>query len=765
MRNRLPIDDHLESICQGLRENAALVLEAPPGAGKTTVVPLALLHEPWVGHRTILVLEPRRVAAKAAARRMASLLGQEVGHTVGYRVRNETRVGAATRIEVITEGVLTRMLIDDPELSSVAAILFDEFHERSLHADIGLGLALLTQQLLRPDLRLVIMSATLASLPLERIMLDAVQVRSEGRQYPVQTTWLKRRDDRPLPTLVGAAVMDVRAADPDGDILVFLPGMKEIRRCDEHLHAVLRDADVDVQVLHGDLPPEEQDRLLAPRGKGARQRVILTTSIAETSVTIDGVRTVIDAGLARVPRYDARSGMTRLTTVPVSRDAADQRRGRAGRQGPGQCVRLWTEDEDRQYPERRMPEILSADLAPLVVAITAYGVEVHDVPWLDAPPAAALRQAFDLLHLLGACDQDGRLTDHGRRIALLGTHPRLAHMEIVATDHGHGAVARRLRQMLEDRPPRATTAEVHCSGVSPTVVGFCLALAYPDRIAMRKDGTRYLLRNGRTVRLADHDPLAQHPWLAVADVMGSSELMIARAAPLTLEDIRRQCGSHITHEVQAGWDDRTEHLIAAQCERLGALTLQQKPAMDLDAQHLAYALASALAERDYRDLPWTPALEHARNRMNVLRPWTDLLTPESLAPYLHGMKTLRDVRRVPIDRWIQSCLSPQDRHHLDRLAPSHYTTPNGRTVPIDYSDPQRPTISVRLQWMFGVHTTPTIADGRLPLTVVLLSPAQRPIQVTQDLAGFWKGSYQQVRKDMRGRYPKHDWPEDPLSRG
>lgn len=757
MRNRLPIDDHLEMICKGLRENAALVLEAPPGAGKTTGVPLALLDEAWCTH--VIVVEPRRMAAKAAARRMATVLGERAGETVGYRVRNDTCVSSATRIEVVTEGVLLNMITRQPDLPHTACVIFDEYHERTLQADVALGLCLLTQQLLRPDLRLVVMSATLASLPLQRIMPDAVQVRSAGRQYPVETIWLRSKDDRPLPVLVHAAVTDALQRD-NGDIVVFLPGRAEIRRCEELLRTSISPTTAEIHVLHGDVDPSTQDAILAPRLDRVVPRVILSTSIAETSVTIDGLRTVVDAGLAREPRYSARSAMTHLVTVPVSVDAAEQRRGRAGRQGPGTCIRLWTREQEASLPERRTPEILSSDVSSVLVHVAAYGVQLTDLPLLDAPPAAAVAQARQMLKDIGVLDAASNLTAHGRAVAGRGTHPRIAHMEIVAEQAGLEALAQRVREAIE------AGTDLHLAGADPLDVGRCVAMAYPDRVAMRKDGTRYLLRNGRTVRLADNDPLAQHPqraWLAVADVAGgSSDHWISRAAPLSLEIIHELFGAEITTALHVGWDERSEHVAAAERDCLGALTLRQRPAENVDPQALALAFAQALAERDYRDLPWTPALEHARNRMNVLRPWTDLLTPESLAPYLHGMKTLRDVRRVPIDRWIQSCLSHQDRHHLDRLAPSHYTTPNGRTVPIDYTDPQRPTISVRLQWMFGVHTTPTIANGQLPLTVILLSPAQRPIQVTQDLAGFWKGSYQQVRKDLRGRYPKHDWPEDPL---
>ena len=769
--DRLPIEDHLATICQGLREHAALVLEAPPGAGKTTMVPLALLHEPWC--TKLIVTEPRRMAAKAAARRMASLLGERVGETVGYRVRNDTCVSPRTRIEVVTEGVLVNMITSQPTLPGISCVLFDEFHERTLQADTGLGLTILSQELLRDDLKVVVMSATLASLPLERILPGARRVISAGTQYPVDTTWLRSADDRPLPVLVAAAVSDALRST-EGDVLVFLPGRAEIRACERVLHErkVITDG-LELHVLHGDVDTSAQDAILSARRPGASRRVILSTSSAETSVTIDGLRTVIDAGLAREPRFDPRAAMTHLVTVPVSVDAAEQRRGRAGRQAPGQCIRLWTREQEASLPERRTPEIRSSDLSSLLVQVAAYGVEVNDLPLIDAPPAAAVAQARQLLTDLDALDTLGerddldvtfRLTPHGRAIAQRGTHPRLAHMEIIAEQLGLGSIAGRVREALE------SGADLHFTGVDPLDVGRCVALAYPDRIAARKDGTRYLLRNGRTVRLDDQSSLAQHPWLAVADVGGGLESKqhaqhtlpwISRAAPLSLDIIRQMWADHLTEDLRVGWDERTEQVVAVTCERLGALTLQQRPATNVPPEELALAFAQALVERDYRDLPWTTSTVHLRHRLNVLKPWPEILTPESLAPYLIGMKTLRDVRRLSLERWIQSCVSGQDRRLLEQLAPATYTTPSGRSVTIDYSNPDRPMISVRLQWMLGVGETPRIANGTIPLTIELLSPAQRPIQVTQDLAGFWHGSYQQVRKEMRGRYPKHDWPEDP----
>ena len=760
----LPITEHLEEIRQGLRSSAALVLEAPPGAGKTTLVPLALLDEPWLADRKILVLEPRRLAAKAAARRMASLLGEPIGQTVGYRVRKDSKVSSATRIEVVTEGILTRMLISDNELSDAACVIFDEFHERSLHADLGLGLTLLTQELARPDLRIVVMSATLASLDLSRLLPNALDVRSAGRTYPIDDTYLKRKDERPLPQLVTAAVKDA-LREHTGDVLVFLPGIAEIRRCEE----ALRSVDADVMPLYGDLTPEAQDRILTDH-QGAPRRVILATSVAETSVTIPGISTVIDSGLAREPRFDPRSGMTRLITVPVSRDAADQRRGRAGRTGPGHCIRLWTEAEHGDLPARRTPEILSADLTSLVVNLAAYGVTPHDVAWLDAPPDGPLQQSRELLRELEVMDREGQLTPHGADVARMGVHPRLAHMILRSKADGLDAVARQVADRIEEqRRPKGASVELHVGDADPLDIGRCLALAYPDRVARKRSENRYVLRNGRTARIAEHDALARHAYLAIADLGGGSEPWIGMAAPLTEDIVRELFADQVETVVTAGWDERAEHMSAIEEDRLGAIQLRAVPTTNVDEDALAVAFANVLAQRDYRDLPWTRNTEQLRDRILFVRHHTDASTadplgPETLAPFLVGFRKLKDLKGLNMGAILDAALSWNERQQLDRLAPTIWKTPTGREIRIDYRDPDRPTLSVRLQQMFGVQHTPVIGEARIPLTIQLLSPADRPIQVTTDLAGFWTGSYAEVRKEMRGRYPKHDWPEDPSER-
>lgn len=788
--SELPIHSIIPELVRTLTENTQCILEAPPGAGKTTVVPLAFIGAPWLNGKKIIMLEPRRIAAKAASRRLQVGLqvglrvGLRVGSPrsspesspeglhVGYRVRGDSTVRKDSVIEVVTEGVLTRMLTADPSLSEYGLVIFDEFHERSIHADVGLGLTLLTQELERPDLRVMVMSATLSNLDLHTVMPNAAVVKSEGRSFPVETIYLNSATDRPLPTLVTAAVSDA-IRDHDGDVLVFLPGQAEIRRSMEALEQRFRGTDgVELLTLYGDLSPEQQDRVLRPSERGQARRVILSTAVAETSVTIDGVRTVIDGGLSREPRFDVRSGMTQLVTVPVSQDAAEQRRGRAGRTAPGWCIRLWTEAQHANLPPRRTPEILSADLVPLLMDVTSYGASINDLPWLDVPPTAAIAQAKELLIELEAMTENGLLTDHGRAIARKGTHPRLAHMmERVKGWKGEGVkgldgVARDVAAYLEERNrPSQRTAEIHVWNHAQEDIAVCLALAYPDRIARKKDGSRYLLRNGRTAQLAEHDPLARQEWLAVAELGGGKETWISSAVPITEAMIRELYGAQIKTERQGYWDDRSERLVAVKAERLGALTLSERPDNEADAESLARIFAQVVIDRGGRDLPWTAASEQLRDRLRFAAALKgesgSEMSVDMLAPYLIGKRKLGELGQLDMHAVLLSGLEWSAQKDLDAVAPVWYTPPSGRAVRIDYADPERPVISVRLQDMFGVTQTPSVGRGTVPLTVELLSPARRPIQVTRDLAGFWKGSYQEVRKEMRGRYPKHNWPEDP----
>lgn len=824
----LPIDVVLPTLLAALREHTAAVLQAPPGAGKTTRVPLALLGEPWLGGGKVVVLEPRRLAARAAARFMAASLGERVGETVGYRVRMDTRVGPRTRIEVVTEGVLARMLQSDPALEGVGAVVFDEFHERSLHADLGLALALQSRAVLRDDLRIVVMSATLDGLAVAALLGDAPVVTSEGRAFPVETHYLARRPEGRIAPAVAAEVR--RALDAaGGDVLVFLPGAGEIRQVEE----ALRDGGVgpgtDVYPLHGSLPPEVQDRAIAPSPPG-RRKVVLSTSIAETSLTIEGVRVVVDSGLARVPRFSPRTGMTRLETTRVSRASADQRRGRAGRLAPGVCRRLWSEEEQAGLAPHAVPEILEADLAPLALELAEWGVaDPAELAWLDAPPAAAFSQARELLRELGAVDAAGTITPHGRRMAALPLHPRLAHMVLRAGELGHGALGCALAALLSERDilrgeagtgdadlrlrvevlrdaerdggrtpafvrglrvdregVRRALAEarqwrrqlrITDGAVDPEAAGLALALAYPDRVAQRRAGgaARYLLRNGRGVALADAQALGESPWLVAADLGDAGrESRVYLAAPVERADVEALFAEQVETEESVKWDAESGGVRALRRERLGAIVLRESTIRDPDPEALTAAVLTGIRRAGLDALPWTEGARRLRERLAFLHRhdpgvWPDVSDEallarldEWLAPFLGGGRGA-GLGRVDLAEALLAGLPWDRRAALDELAPAHVAVPSGSRIPVDYGDPAAPVLAVRLQEMFGLAETPRVARGAVPLTLHLLSPAHRPVQVTRDLGGFWRGSYFEVRKDLRGRYPKHHWPEDPMA--
>ncbi|MBU3679555.1 MAG: ATP-dependent helicase HrpB [Candidatus Kapabacteria bacterium] len=811
---QLPIEAVLNDIRNVLSRNLPCILEAPPGAGKTTMVPLALVNEAWLEGKKIVMLEPRRLAAKAAARRMAALLGESVGQTVGYRMRLETAVSEKTRIEVVTEGVLTRQLARDPELTGVGLVIFDEFHERSLNADTGLALTLTSRALLRSDLRVMVMSATIGTLNFATIMPDAEHVSSQGRTFPVETTYLRSASDKPLHELVAAAVRDA-IRDESGDILCFLPGQAEIRRTQEVLLGRPDSLDAaEVMILHGELAADAQDAVLRPAS--AVRRIILSTAIAETSITIDGVRTVIDAGRSREPRFDPRSGMTHLTTVSVSKDAAEQRKGRAGRTAPGRCIRLWTEKEHGQLPERRTSEILVADCSGLILEVASFGVDIMDLPWLEAPPAGNLAQGRELLRQLGALDASHAITPHGRELLRYGTHPRIAHMLVRSQELGidwhrasgiaaivgerdllkgerlcdvrrrldalqgagdghadRAAVAHARKRQQALRKPHSASAPTSAI-VDDDVEGVLIALAYPERIARSKGDARFLLRNGRTATIMQADPLARHEWLAVADLDGSaSEPRIAIAAPLSAATLRMVFADDLVEQVETGWNDRDGRIVARTATMLGAIVVETKANAKADAHELAKAFARELAKRGIENLPWSEGAERLRDRVAFTRQHTGAQLPdmsdealsvtieEWLAPLLVGMRSMADLQKLDLARPLREMLSREEKTLVDRSAPEFYKPPKGREVPIDYANPDQPLAAVRLQFMLGVKRTPTVANGNVPLTIELLSPADRPIQKTRDLAGFWSGSYQAVRKEMKGRYPKHDWPENP----
>lgn len=815
----LPIDAVRPDVEAALAATGVAVVIAAPGAGKTTRLPLALLDAAWRGDGRILVLEPRRLAARAAAEQMARLLAEPVGRTVGYRVRLESRVSADTRVEVLTEGIFTRMVQDDPSLEGIAAVLFDEFHERHVGSDLGLALALESRAVLRPDLRLLVMSATLDAAPVARVLGDGMPapvIVSEGREFPVSTAYRPPRDGVPMATAVANAVRSARR-EHDGDVLVFLPGIGELQR----VRQALEDAPLDarVELLHGSLALDDQDRVLRPRD--AAPRVILSTAIAESSVTLDGVRVVIDAGLARVPRFDARSGMTRLETVRVSRASADQRRGRAGRTAPGHCIRLWDEGQHASLPERPVPEILETDLAPLALELACAGLaDATALRWLDAPSAGALAQARTLLRDLGALDHDGRVTAHGRAMAALGIAPRLAHLVLRGATMGMATMACEVAALLAERDILRREAAEHDADLASRLdalrrgdragvdmgrlhrvrdearalrrslprdahdrdedlhaLGILVALAYPDRVAQRRTGEapRYLLRNGRGARFTDAQALARSAYLAIADLDGDpSESRIWLAAALDEADLRRALADGIVTERHVQWDDATERVRAADVERVGAIVLKERPLRDVQPDDYRAALLDAVRQRGIAALPWRDADAQLRQRIafaqrHIGAPYPDVsdaallaALDEWLGPALGDARRWSDLAGIALGDALLAPLPWAARERLERIAPTHIAVPSGSRIRVDYGDAAHPVLAVKLQECFGLTETPRLAEGRVPVTMHLLSPAGRPVQVTQDLASFWRNGYFEVRKDLKGRYPRHPWPDDPL---
>jgi len=811
----LPIEPVLPELREALGVSRMAVLQAPPGAGKTTRVPLALIDEPWLAGRRIVMLEPRRLAARAAARRMAEVLGQAPGGTVGYRIRQESRVSPATRIEVVTEGVLTRMLLADPALEQFGLVIFDEFHERSVHADLGLALTLQTRGILRGDLRILVMSATLDGAPVAALLGGAPIVTSQGRSFPVETRYLALGAATRLEAAVAGAVRTA-LTDDRGDVLAFLPGAAEIRRTEAMLSGVA----ADVIPLHGTLPQALQDRALRP-SQAARRRVVLATSIAETSLTIDGVRVVVDGGRARVPRYSPRTGMTRLATVRVSRASADQRRGRAGRQAPGVCYRLWGAHEDAALVRHNTPEILEADLAPLALELAAAGVaDPSELAWLDLPRPAALAAARALLTQLGALDAGGRITAHGRRLNRFALHPRLAHMVIAGRALGAGGLACELAALLSERDIlrrhagpadadlglrldilrgalehadvdpdalRRVRTEIRlCAkaggdaaqgteepSVSP---GVLVALAYPDRIAQRRPGVpgRFLLRGGQGAFL-DSQGLAQADHLVAAELDGRPrESRIFLAASIVRQEIEIHFANHIVHEDVLEWDDADRAVVARRRRRLGALVLRETALHDPAAADVTRVLLDGIRRHGVASLPWSEPARRLRARLAFLHRletgWPDVSDAalgasleQWLGPWIGGLGRLDALERVDLGAALRQLVPWGRRDMLEELAPAHVQVPSGSRIQVDYTDPEAPVLAVRLQELFGTRETPRVGGGRVPLTLHLLSPGRRTVQVTRDIAGFWRTTYFDVRKDLKGRYPKHSWPDDPLS--
>ena len=804
--SELPIHAVLGALKDALGQNNCAVLVAAPGAGKTTVTPLALLDQPWVRGGKIIVLEPRRLAARAAAEFMAKSLGQKAGETVGYRVRLQAKVTALTRVEVVTEGVFTRMILDDPGLDGVAAVLFDEFHERSLDADLGLALAREAQGLLRDDLRILVMSATLDGARVAALLGDAPVIESHGRQYPVQTRYLGRDQRQNLEEQVTKAVLKA-LAEEEGGVLVFLPGQGEIRRTERVLAERLRERPVEIAPLYGALAPAEQDRAIAPSASG-RRKVVLATSIAETSLTIEGVRVVIDSGLSRVPRYDPSSGLTRLATVRVSRAAADQRRGRAGRTAPGVCYRLWDEAETRALAAYEPPEILQADLSGLALDLARWGArDPAGLALLDQPPRTAFKEARALLHRLQALDGDGALTVHGRALAKLPLPPRLAHMVMrgagaglaqraaliaaVITERGLGGtgvdLSRRLELLARDQGPRAGDArqlaarwakQAEGAGFAKGGLlsdGLLLAEAYPDRIAKARGPLgQFQLASGRGVQLDPTEALAREPWLAVGDLGGGEARdRVLLAAPIDEDDLLKAFADRLVQEDSLETDAKGR-LRARRRLRLDRLVLSERAIDNPDPDLIVSALLAQAKADGLGVLNWGEAALSLRRRAAFVRDWNGDgpdLSDEALAkdvdawlaPLLAGKTSLAEISPATLESGLRARIEWPQMQTLDALAPETWAAPTGTRVGINYAAEGGPSGEVRVQELFGLDRHPAVAQGQVPLTLVLLSPARRPIQVTKDLPGFWRGSWKAVRADLRGRYPKHPWPEDPLA--
>lgn len=843
-----PVDVALPELLEHLHTRHSVILEAPPGAGKTTRVPPALLGAPWLRDQRIVMLEPRRLAARAAARFMAQQRGEPVGDTIGYRVRGDTRTSARTRIEVVTEGVLTRMLAADPTLEGIGAVIFDEFHERSLHADVGLALTLHVQTLLRDDLRIIVMSATLESSALAELLRDihgsAPIVRSPGQSFPVEVRYVPPPpSNRPgVQTGHVAGVIADALEHTNGDMLVFLPGVREIRACAAHLHGVItphahfRDT-LHIHKLHGTMELAGQDAAIAPAPVGHR-KVVLATNIAETSLTIEGVRVVVDAGWSRQLRYDARIGLSRLETVRVTQASAEQRRGRAGRVAPGICYRLWDAHEHGSLLPRVRPEMLDADLAPLALTLADAGIDdAQGLRWLDAPSPAGIALSHSLLQLLGAMDEQRQITAHGRAVAALPMHPRLAHLVLRATtlDHAHrdtfGTLACTIAACVEERdvargvqqaPPTDLSlrveavlaphrASVLAQGHAMEIVhgalhtardtakdiarrcgiawkdaaalqlvgetGALLALAYPDRLARRREGQpgRYLLVNGTGASLRDHDPLFGSEWLAVAELGGvAPEFSIVRAASLSHDRVLQQFRD-VCHVDDDLWYDTSADRIKAEHRiMLGQVPIETRLNADISVEARIQVLLDALRQHGLQVIPAMARIEPLRQRLAFVHEhdgsWPDVSgnalldhVETWLAPSLHDVRGFSALTEDRLASALLDLLTWQQRAALDELAPATIQVPSGSRITINYAAPAAPVLSVKLQEVFGWLDTPRVMRGRVPLTLHLLSPAQRPVQVTQDLARFWRDGYFEVRKELRGRYPKHPWPDNPLT--
>jgi ATP-dependent helicase HrpB len=815
VKRTYPIENILPRLLEEFQHSNNIVLSAPPGAGKTTQVPIALLATEWMAQKKLIMLEPRRLAARRAAEYMAAHLGEKVGQTVGYRIRGEAVISKHTRVEVVTEGILTRLLQHEPELPNVAVVIFDEFHERSIHADLGLAMTLDVQEHLRPDIRILVMSATLDGLAIAKLLGDAPMIEGKGQSFPVATHYARFTSEKS----VEARIVDtiVRALDEqEGDLLVFLPGRREMRRVENLLWEKHISEDVLVHSLYGNAPYQHQSAALSPAPPGKR-KVILSTSVAETSLTIDGVCVVIDSGLARISQFDVRRGMSGLLTVPVSKAVADQRRGRAGRQQPGVCYRLWMETEHEMLSMYPQPEIKTADLAPLTLDLAQWGTpDGANLRFLDPPPAAHLAQAHALLRSLGAADQTGKLTSHGKAMSELPIHPRLAHMILHGKELGFGSLACDIAALLEERDILAgkkdtdidLASRLHIvnqqhagdEGVHERILsqsrrlkqltgirneskekeesapGILLALAYPERVARRRDtkSNRYQMASGTTAVLPSGSLLAREEFLAIGEADGiGAEVRAYLAAPLTKEEIEQIFIDSIIEEEEIRWNTINETVIARRISRLGAVVLSEQH-IKPHGEKVISALIDGVKQLGIHCLPWDKDTRSLQQRNEWLRKflspaqWPDLsdsnlinTVDEWLAPFLDGMWKKEQLSTLPLLTILQSKISQSLVRQINFLAPSHLKLPSGSIAALDYSGDQ-PVLAVRLQELFGQVDTPKIFNGKVSVLIHLLSPARRPLAVTQDLHSFWTNVYPEIRTQMRARYPKHVWPEDPL---
>lgn len=805
----LPVTEIIPEVRKNLEQQNTLIVNAPPGAGKSTLLPLALYEEAWLKGQKILMLEPRRLAARSIASRMTFLLEEEVGQTVGYRIRFENRTSRQTKIEVLTEGILTRMIHSDNALEGVGLVIFDEFHERSIHADVALALCREAQQVLRPDLRIMVMSATL-DMPQLKAMLNAPSAESKGKQYPVEVIYTGEQDVMMLPEMTARAVLKA-VRDHEGDALVFLPGEGEIKKCEEMLKREL--TEFAIHPLYGQLPQNQQQAAIMPNRQG-RRKVVLATSIAETSLTIEGIRIVVDSGYGRTSRFDPRSGLSRLETVQISKDSADQRAGRAGRLSPGVCYRMWSRATHERLADHRTPEILEADLASLVLDMAQWGVvDVASLTWLTPPPKGALAQASETLHQLDAL-KNGRITEHGKKIHKLPCHPRIAHMLLMAEEEEKLEVATDVAALLEERDPlprelgidinlriealrrfrsnegqgkqfgriekiagayrRLFGIEPENDPFDPFETGVLLAYAYPERIAHARPGNnaQFQLSNGKYAMAGHKDDLAHEPWLAIANLDARDGMgKIFMAAPLNPKDLAPLVK---TQEVIT-WDTRRGGLIATKDMRIGSIVLQSKPLPAPDEKHLGKAISEAIKKEGENLLNWDEEATQLQNRVLSLRKWrprdgwpdvsiSTLLTTneEWLGPYLQHAKKPEDLKRIHLAEVLQHHLEWEKQKALEQLAPLAMEVPSGSKIKLKYfPDGEPPVLSVRLQEVFGLAETPAVNEGRNPVIMHLLSPGYKPVQVTSDLKSFWSNAYFEVKKDLKRRYPKHSWPDDP----